>query len=83
MVDVLLNLIEKKIINPFGVPSIVLSDNVRCIKMKSLKNFIMSRGIKWWPVWDYALMYNGRAERMVGTIKRAVDRTVASEKVQW
>lgn len=40
-------------------------------------------GSKWRSVLAYALMSNGRAERMVGTLKRAIGKLVSSNSLWW
>ncbi len=61
----------------------VISDNAKCFEANSLSNFMNQYGIKWMPTLAYAPMSNERAEKMVGSLKRSLKKTVLSEKTDW
>ena len=70
--------VEEQVIMPFGRPRVILSDNGSCFTAGSLENFMEQNNIKWKTVLAYAPISNGRAERMVGTIKREIGKMVQS-----
>ncbi len=71
--------IENEIITPFSPPKRLISDNATCFGAQSLQRFLKSYGIEWKPVSAYAPMSNGKAERMVGTIKNAMNKSILNE----
>lgn len=80
--DVVKEFIEQIEILPFG-PKTVLGDNAACFQAKLLLDFIKSHESKLKMVPSYAPMYNGKAERMVGTMKRTVARLVQISDLEW
>lgn len=68
--------VKEEIIHSFGPPRTIVSDNATCFSAATLKNFIRNHDISWKPVLAYAPMSNGKAERMVGTLKRAIRKTL-------
>lgn len=60
---------ENNIMHSFGPPKLVVSDNEGCFTAVCLDGFMKEHGIRWTAVASYAPMSNGKAERMVGTIK--------------
>lgn len=74
---------EKEVIHPFGAPKVVVSDNAGCFTAHNLVKFMDVHGTKWKPVAAYAPMSNGKAERMVGTIKKDIGRLVEREPTKW
>lgn len=57
----------------------IISDNAACFTATFLVNFSDDYGIKWKTVLAYAPMTDGRVERLVGTIKRAISNTVIDD----
>lgn len=74
---------EEDIISPFGAPKIIISDNAMCFSFHELHDIMEKHGAEWRTVLAYAPMSNGRAERMVGTIKRGIGRLLTSGNSQW
>lgn len=70
--QVVRNFISTEIIHPFGIPKKVVSDNAQCFTAGLMTEFTAEQGIKWKTVFAYASMFNGRAERMVKTIKNSL-----------
>ena len=66
--------LQNHLIHAFGPPSSIISDNATCFAADATREFLAHHGIKWRPVLAYAPMSNGRAERMVGTIKRSLGK---------
>lgn len=75
--EIVLKFMCEKIIPVFGAPRTIISDNATCFTAKVLQDFMSKQGIRWHTVLAYAPMSNGKAERMVGTIKRSIGRIVA------
>ena len=72
--------VEEEIIHSFGPPRTIVSDNATCFSAAALKNFMSRQGIAWKPVVAYAPMYNGKAERTIGTIKRSIRKTLLGKR---
>lgn len=78
-----LDFVEKNIILPFGMPRLFVSDNGPCFTAWSLEVFMKENGIKWKTVLAYAPMSNGRAKRMVRTVKAGIAKMVFNQPTQW
>ena len=75
-----------EIIHCFRLPRVVISDNATCFTASVLDAFTARKGITWKTVLAYAPMSNRRAERMVGTLKRSIVKTIlgaAPAIVRW
>lgn len=59
---------------PFGPPNTIISDNASCFSAMVVKKFVKNQGITWKSVLAYVPMSNGRAERMMGTLKKSIGR---------
>ena len=81
--DVVLDFIKTGIIHPFGPPRSIISDNATAFTSSAVEQFMARFGIKWRTVLAYAPMSNGKAERMVGTLKRGVKKTVVAAQRDW
>ena len=68
--------VKEEIIQCFGPPRTIVSDNATCFKPALLGKFMSEHGTAWKTVLAYAPMCNGRAERMIGTLKRAVRKVI-------
>ena len=75
--------LQYHLIRAFGPPSSIISDNATCFAADATREFLAHHGIKWRPVLAYAPMSNGRAERMVGTIKRSLGKTAYRNRKKW
>lgn len=73
--------LKEKIILRFGPLELLVSDNATCFVACAVQNFIQTIDIRWNTVLDYAPMFNGWAERIVGTINQSVANFVASSGV--
>ena len=80
---VVIDFVRKHILEPYGPPRVIVSDNATCFTATSLVAFMKNIGTRWKTVAAYAPMSNGRAERMVGTIKRSVGKMVYRERHTW
>jgi len=78
-----IDFISEEIIPQFGPPKTVVSDNASCFTSKSLAEFMKRNDISWKTVLAYAPMSNGRAERMVGTLKSCIGRLCESQPRNW
>lgn len=74
--DVVTNFVPEGILHPFGPPRQIVSDNVICFTVSMVTEMLEAGVIQWNTVAEYAPMSNGRAERMVGSMKKAVSETV-------
>lgn len=49
----------------------------------AVTKFTEKIGIHWKTVFAYAPMSSGRAERMAGTIKRAISKKLSVSSIEW
>lgn len=75
--------VKEEVLYSFGPRLTIISDNATCFTAKSLVKFTRDNGIEWKKVLAYAPMSNGRAERMVGTLKKAVRKMVLGQGLYW
>ena len=68
--------VNEEIIYSFGPPKTIISDNANAFTVTALVEFLAKSNIGWRTVLAYAPMSIGKAERMVGTIKRAIRKTL-------
>lgn len=62
--------VEEEIIYSFSSPGMNISDNAACFTAAALENLMKKQWVECKTVLAYAPMSNGRAERMIGTLKR-------------
>lgn len=74
---------EKNTIHSFGPPKVAVGDNAGCFTAVCLARFMKERGIMWKVLAAYAPMSNGKAERTVGTMKKAVGGFVEGDPRKW
>ena len=67
----------------FGPPWTIVSENATCFTASAVSSFMGPHGITWRTVLAFAPMSNGRAERMIGTLKTAVRKTVLETGMEW
>lgn len=70
------SVLKTEVILSFGAPKTILSDNAACFTAQAVQRLMKSIGTEWRIVLAYATMSNGRAERMVKTMKKAIGRVV-------
>lgn len=75
-VEEVVKLIEEEIIYNFGSLGRIVSDNATCFTTPTLENLMKKHGIEWKIVLAYSPMPNGRAERMIRTLKRAARKII-------
>lgn len=81
--EVVARFVEEEVVSPFGPPKKIISDNAGCFTARLLSNLMGKYGIEWKTVLAYAPMSNGRAERMVGTLKRCVGKLSVGNSSKW
>ena len=81
--QVVLKFVKREIMYSFGPPQTIVSDNTTCFTASAVSSFMVQHGINRRTVLAYAPMSNGRAERMVGTVKTAVRKTVLETGMEW
>lgn len=81
--DTVINFVHEEIVLPFGPPRRIVSDNANAFTAGAVEDFMKKHGIEWNTVLAYAPMANGRAERMVATIKLSIKRTVIRTDLDW
>lgn len=69
---IVLRFVQLHILYSFGPPCVIVSDNASCLTAGTLTDYKMLNSVYWNTVLAYAPMSNGRAERMVENIKRAI-----------
>ena len=79
--DVVIEFVLEEIINRFSPPRTIVSDNATCFTATGIQPLMREYGITWKTVMAYAPMSNGKAERMVGTLKHGMARIVSSEGI--
>lgn len=72
--NVVLDLCQTEIISTFWVPKTVISDNSTCFTATAVIRMIVKLDIQSKTVLSYSSMSNGKAEMMVGTIKKSMYR---------
>lgn len=50
--------VDREVIEPFGSPKTIVSDDLRCFTSAASAKFISDHGIEWKPVSEYAPMSN-------------------------
>ena len=75
--------VEEKICNTYATPKVIVSDNGAQFTSLHVRHFAADREIEWRTVAAYNPQGNGRAERMVRTIKDALAKMVADEVHLW
>ena len=105
MANVVRRFMEMEVVNPFGPPRVVISENgccftaevlasyMRdivfisengcCFTAEVLASYMRETGTTWKTILAYAPMSNGRAERMVGTLKKAVLKKTLFSHMEW
>ena len=61
----------------------ILSDNALLFETNAITDFAARYGTKWRTIAPYSPQSNGRAERMVGTIKNAILKMAGNKKEHW
>lgn len=65
----------------FGPPETIARDNASCLTAKYIESYMRNNGITWRRALAYAPMSNGRADQIVGTLKRSIKKIVLDEGV--
>lgn len=81
--EVVRNFMSTEIIQPFGIPNTVVSDNAQCFTAAVMTEFNQQQGIERKTVLAYAPMSNGRAERMVKNIKAGIKKLALDGGIDW
>lgn len=81
--ETVIRFMKEEVIFRFGPPKVVISDKATFFTENKLQKFIYANKKKWKTVLEYEPMRNGRAERMVETLKEAVKRLLLSSGVSW
>lgn len=68
--------LQEEILLQFGPPRTIDADNAKAFIAGAVVDLMIKKGIRWRTLLEYAPMRNGRAERMVGTSKRAIAKIV-------
>lgn len=74
---------EKRVMFPFGATRTVVNDNAIFFRAQLLRDFMSRRGTRWRAVLAYAPVSNGKAERMVKTMKKGVARLLQDRGDEW
>lgn len=80
---VAINFVCKNILELFGPPGVIFSDNGTYFTATILVAFMNGTGTKWGTMAAYAPMSNGRAERIVGAIKLVVGKKAYGVRNTW
>ena len=67
----------------FSSPHTTVSDLATCFTASAFSKFMAQHGLTLRTVIPYALMSNGKAERMVESVKAAVCETVLKTGMEW
>lgn len=71
-----IKVVAEEITHSFGPPQAITSDNATCFSATALKSVMSRPRIVWKPVLSYVSKSNGKAESMVGTMKRSIHDTL-------
>ena len=74
---------QRVIILPFGPPKFILSDDHLKFDCKAIQDFARDQKIQWKNIAIYNSRGSGMAERMVGTIKRALQKMCRENMADW
>lgn len=80
--ETVMDFMKEEIMNQFGPPKLVVSDNKMCFTAR-MKSFMEIHGTTWRTVLEYDPMRNGGEDRMVGTLKTAIRKLVLRSSVAW
>ena len=81
--QVVLKFVKREIMYFFGPPQTIISDKATCFTASAVSSLMAQHCITWRTVLTYAPMSNGRAEKMVGTLKAAVCKAVLEIGMEW
>lgn len=81
--QVVLSFAYREIVYSFGLSRATVSDNATSFTASAVTSFMPIYGMTWRTVLVYAPMSNSQAERMVGTFKTAVQKTVLKTRMEW
>ena len=73
----------KRFVSRRGVPRLVISDNGKTFEGCSLKPFLSQHGIVWKLNVPQAPWWGGFFERMVGSVKRCLKKTLGNARVTY
>ena len=79
----LMKFAKKEIIMAFGPPQYILSDNDLKFDCKAVQGFAHRFKIQWKCTSPYNPQGNGVSERMVGILKKALQKVTQSESKEW
>lgn len=79
----ILQFIDDKLIQQFGLPRIIVSNKATALMTKAVLTYMTDMRIIWKLVLAYAMMSNGGAERLVDTIQRSTARVISSTNQEW
>lgn len=75
--------IEQLIVRPYTIPRMMISDNGTPFASSHTQQYAKRRGIDWRFVAAYNPQGNGRAERMIRTLKNAISKMVHDNLTEW
>lgn len=81
--DAVAEFVEREMLDPLGPPKNIVSDNEVCFTDASVSHFMEVHGVEWKTVAGYPPMSNGRAERMVVTVKKSIRKTLSNVDLNW
>ena len=77
------DILEHAIVHPYTTPRTILSDNGTPSTAGHTQIYARKKGITWKFVAAYNPQGNGKAERMVRTIKNAVAKLIYDKLGEW
>ena len=81
--SVVVAFLRQEILNTFGIPGCVMSDNGAHFAATYVKEFAEASGFKWKFVSAYNPRGNGKVERMIGTLKVSLKKTCLESQTDW
>ena len=79
----LMKFVKKEIIMTFGPSQYILGDNDLKFDCKSVQDFAHRFNIQWKCKSTYNPQGNGVSERMIETLKKALQKVTQSESKEW
>lgn len=81
--DIVAEFLKSESIHPLRNPRTIVSYRANCFTAGILQTVMEYYAIKWKKVLGCAHVFNGKAERMVGVIKRAISKLDLSKNDSW
>ena len=83
LASIVTTFLEDNIFEPYAIPKMILSDSGSQFTAAHTVDFALTHGIRWVRTSPYNPRGNGRAERMIRTLKDALAKMIANHVTDW